>query len=92
MKKPRVDIEAFSSRTGMSYADIARAAGISKPMVTCIRKGTSTPSYSTLAAFHGLGMTPSEMFGEDSGAKISDADCEKIAEFVYFRMSGKKRE
>lgn len=92
MKKPCVDIEAFSSRTGMSYADIARAAGISKPMVTCIRKGASSPSYSTLAAFHRLGMTPSEMFGEDSRATVSDADCEKIAEFVYSRMSGKKRE
>ena len=86
MKKNSIDFDSFLRRTGFTLSDVAKKAGVSKSMMTLLKNGSTTPSYSTLMKFHRLGMTPAEMFGEKTVATISDADCEKIAEFVANRI------
>lgn len=86
MKRNSIDFESFLRRTGFTLSDVAKNAGVSKSMMTLLNNGSTTPSYSTLMKFHRLGMTPAEMFGEKTTATISDADCEKIAEFVADRI------
>ncbi|WP_405325998.1 helix-turn-helix domain-containing protein [Fibrobacter sp.] len=86
MRKNSIDFESFLRRTGSTLAEVARKAGVSKSMMTLLNNGSTTPSYSTLIKFHRLGMTPAEMFGEKQAATISDADCEKIADFVAGRI------
>lgn len=86
MDKNNIDFESFLKRTGFTLSDVAKKAGVSKSMMTLLNNGSTTPSYSTLMKFHRLGMTASEMFGEKPVASISDADCEKIAEFVKRRL------
>lgn len=86
MKRNSIDFESFLRRTGNTLSDVAKKAGVSKSMMTLLNNGSTTPSYSTLMKFHRLGMTPAEMFGEKQAATISDADCEKIAEFVASRI------
>ena len=86
MKKNSIDLDSFLRRTGNTLAEVARKAGVSKSMMTLLNNGSTTPSYSTLMEFHRLGMTAAEMFGEKPTATISDADCEKIAEFVERRI------
>lgn len=86
MKRNSIDFDSFLRRTGNTLSDVAKKAGVSKSMMTLLNKRTTTPSYSTLLKFHRLGMTPDEMFGEKPVATISDADCEKIAEFVKRRL------
>ena len=86
MKKNSIDFDSFLKRTGNTLSDVAKKAGVSKSMMTLLNNGSTTPSYSTLMKFHRLGMTASEMFGEKPTAAISDADCEKIAEFVERRI------
>jgi transcriptional regulator with XRE-family HTH domain len=71
---------------GYTLSDVAKKVGVSKSMMTLLNNGETTPSYSTLLKFYRLGMTPDEMFGEKPVASISDADCEKIAEFVKRRL------
>jgi len=82
MKRNSIDFESFLRRTGNTLSDVAKKAGVSKSMMTLLNNGSTTPSYSTLMKFHRIGMTAAEMFGEKPAATISDADCEKIAEFV----------
>lgn len=86
MKRNSIDFDSFLRRTGNTLSDVAKKAGVSKSMMTLLNNGSTTPSYSTLMKFHRLGMTPAEMFGEKQAATISDADCEKIAEFVANRI------
>ena len=86
MDKNSIDFESFLKRTGLTLSDVAKKAGVSKSMMTLLNNGTTAPSYSTLMKFHRIGMTPTEMFGEKQTATISDADCEKIAEFVKRRL------
>lgn len=86
MKRNSIDFESFLRRTGFTLSDVAKNAGVSKSMMTLLNNGSTTPSYSTLMKFHRLGMTPAEMFGDKPAATISDADCEKIAEFVEKRI------
>ena len=86
MKRNSIDFDSFLKRTGNTLAEVARKAGVSKSMMTLLNNGSTTPSYSTLMKFHRLGMTAAEMFGEKPVATISDADCEKIAEFVQRRI------
>lgn len=86
MDKNNIDFESFLKRTGFTLSDVAKKIGVGKPMMTLLNKRATTPSYSTLLKFHRLGMTPDEMFGEKPVATISDADCEKIAEFVKRRL------
>lgn len=86
MKRNSIDFDSFLRRTGNTLSDVAKKAGVSKSMMTLLNNGSTTPSYSTLMKFHRLGMTPAEMFGERQTATISDADCEKIAEFVERRI------
>ena len=86
MNKNSIDFDSFLRRTGNTLSDVAKKAGVSKSMMTLLNNGSTTPSYSTLMKFHRLGMTPAEMFGEKQAATISDADCEKIAEFVANRI------
>ena len=86
MNKNSIDFDSFLKRTGNTLSDVAKKAGVSKSMMTQMNNGSTTPSYSTLLKFHRLGMTPAEMFGEKPVATISDADCEKIAEFVADRI------
>lgn len=86
MNKNSIDFDSFLRRTGNTLAEVARKAGVSKSMMTLLNNGTTAPSYSTLLKFHRIGMTPEEMFGEKAVATISDADCEKIAEFVSGRI------
>lgn len=86
MKRNSIDFESFLKRTGFTLSDVAKKAGVSKSMMTLLNNGSTTPSYSTLMKFHRLGMTPAEMFGEKQAATISDADCEKIADFVAGRI------
>ena len=86
MNKNDIDFESFLKRTGFTLSDVAKKIGVSKSMMTLLNKRTTTPSYSTLMKFHKLGMTAAEMFGEKPTATISDADCEKIAEFVASRI------
>lgn len=86
MKKNCINFDSFLKRMGCTLSDVAKKAGVSKSMMTLLNNGETTPSYSTLLKFHRLGMTPDEMFGEKPVASISDADCEKIAEFVKRRL------
>ena len=86
MKKNCINFDSFLKRMGYTLSDVAKKAGVSKSMMTLLNNGETTPSYSTLLKFHRLGMTPTEMFGEKPVATISDADCEKIAEFVKRRL------
>ena len=86
MKKNAIDFDSFLKRTGYTLSDVAKKISVSKSLMTLLNNGTTTPSYSTLMKFHRLGMTPAEMFGEKTTATISDADCEKIAEFVADRI------
>ena len=86
MKKNCINFDSFLKRIGYTLSDVAKKAGVSKSMMTLLNNGETTPSYSTLLKFHRLGMTPDEMFGEKPFASISDADCEKIAEFVKRRL------
>ena len=86
MKKNCINFDSFLKRMGYTLSDVAKKAGVSKSMMTLLNNGETTPSYSTLLKFHRLGMTPAEMFGEKQTATISDADCEKIAEFVKMQI------
>ena len=87
MNKNDIDFESFLKRTGLTLSDVAKKIGVSKSMMTLLNNKTTTPSYSTLKKFYRLGMAYEEMFGEKQTATISDADCEKIAEFVAKRIS-----
>lgn len=86
MDKNDIDFDSFLKRTGLTLSDVSKKIGVSKSMMTLLNNKTTTPSYSTLKKFYRLGMTIEEMFGEKQTATISDADCEKIADFVAKRI------
>lgn len=85
-----VDWTKFLERKRISKSDAARLLGAAPAMVTEWIKGKNNPTHKYLKRLCMAGMTAQEMFGEDSRATISDADCEKIAEFVYSRRDVKE--
>ncbi|SHL05280.1 hypothetical protein [Fibrobacter sp. UWH4] len=55
-------------------------------MVTLLANGSVAPSYETMKKLFENGMTAEELFGIEVKNTISDADCEKIAEFIVQRL------
>ena len=97
-----MELEKFLKRSKMSQAELAKALGLSKGMVTLMKQGKTEPTQSTCRRLLLAGMTVSELFGEDVGRvvemqvlldasskKMTDSECRRIAEAVVGAVKGR---
>lgn len=86
-----IELEKFLKRTGMRQCRLAEILGMSRAMVTQLKKGRTEPTHSVCRGLLLAGMSVEELFGKDVqdavsagilseyvGSSLSDEDCRRI--------------